>query len=449
MSGPKVVRIVTRDEIVAICLCRLARVDAALEHWIKVGRRYECLEDTEITAAQNRRNELAALIASERFMDLQKRAPQEEAFLRSDLELRLAKVAAEAAAARSRERRAAQAVASLVSALKRSGKPIGAELELALKRAAAGLGDENAVAAGFALLAAPDPAQSEAVRAHAIRLKEGDEHRSFTQWLAAQPTLPGEATLERLETRIASIAQLGDDARIADWKARLQTAAAESEPARRGLLIDSLDVELSRALTALRALAKGRQEALLLLAELKSTGISDAVLTANAITEASDLPTVEVLIAKGRKLLEVERASAAAAARRLAVLKGLAALGYEVTEGMSTAWVEEGRVVLRKAAQPGYGVELGSAETDRLQMRAVALTQAGVGPDPRGDIGVETTWCGDVTSLSVSLSETGGELLIERALAVGVTPLKRVEVADSASSLIAREGPVRLVRSRS
>jgi hypothetical protein len=448
MSGPKVVRIVTREELVSISLGHLARVDAALEQWIRVGHRNECLEDSEVTAAQERRDELAGLIASDRFTDLQKRAPQEEAFLRSDLELRLAKVAAEAAAARSRERRTAQAAASLLSTLKGSGKPIGAELELALERAAAGHRDDKAVATGFALLAAPDPAQSEAVRAHATRLKEDDERVSFTHWLAAQPMSPAEAALERLETSLASIAQLGDDARIADWKARLQTAAAEGEPARRGLLIDSLDVELGRALTALRALAKGQEEARLLLAELECSGISDAMLSANAITEASDLAAVEVLIAKGRKLLEAKRASAAGTARRAAVLKGLAALGYEVTEGMSTAWVEEGRVVLRKAAQPEYGVELGNAETDRLQMRAVAFTQAGVGPDPWGDIDVETTWCGDVASLTASLSETGGKLLVERARAVGVTPLKRIEAADAAPSLIAREAPVRQVRAR-
>ncbi|YCI88526.1 hypothetical protein M1D99_12320 [Pseudomonas sp. R3-41] len=39
----------------------------------------------------------------------------------------------------------------------------------------------------------------------------------------------------------------------------------------------------------------------------------------------------------------------AALARREAVLDGLASLGYEVREGMATAWVETGKVVLRKS----------------------------------------------------------------------------------------------------
>ena len=33
MSGPKVVRIVTREEILALCEGQLARVDAALADW--------------------------------------------------------------------------------------------------------------------------------------------------------------------------------------------------------------------------------------------------------------------------------------------------------------------------------------------------------------------------------------------------------------------------------
>ena len=68
----------------------------------------------------------------------------------------------------------------------------------------------------------------------------------------------------------------------------------------------------------------------------------------------------------------------APAARRRAILQGLSSLGYEVTEGMATAWVEQGRVVLRKAASPDYGVELGGGiQSDRLQVRAVAYGRNG------------------------------------------------------------------------
>jgi hypothetical protein len=55
------------------------------------------------------------------------------------------------------------------------------------------------------------------------------------------------------------------------------------------------------------------------------------------------------LLQRADFLIEAAVQSMAAEERRRAVLEGLAALGYEVSEGMATAWVDSGRVVLRKA----------------------------------------------------------------------------------------------------
>jgi hypothetical protein len=79
--------------------------------------------------------------------------------------------------------------------------------------------------------------------------------------------------------------------------------------------------------------------------------------------------------------------------------RGLIGLGYEVTEGMSTTFVKDGRLVLGSAARPDYGVEISAAAgSERMQMRAVALEVAGRGPDPGRDLDAETIWCGDVWS---------------------------------------------------
>ena len=69
------------------------------------------------------------------------------------------------------------------------------------------------------------------------------------------------------------------------------------------------------------------------------------------------------LVKRADFLIEAEVRAMAAEERRRAVLEGLASLGYEVSEGMATAWVKDGRVVLRKAANPGYGVELSGGST--------------------------------------------------------------------------------------
>ena len=56
MSGPTVVRVVTREELVAICQGQLARLDRALEHWISQGRRADALDEADIVHAQRRRD---------------------------------------------------------------------------------------------------------------------------------------------------------------------------------------------------------------------------------------------------------------------------------------------------------------------------------------------------------------------------------------------------------
>ena len=54
------------------------------------------------------------------------------------------------------------------------------------------------------------------------------------------------------------------------------------------------------------------------------------------------------------------------------MLEGLAALGYEVREGMATALAEKGRIVVRKPAATDYGIELGAPQgAARLQVRVV------------------------------------------------------------------------------
>jgi hypothetical protein len=93
----------------------------------------------------------------------------------------------------------------------------------------------------------------------------------------------------------------------------------------------------------------------------------------NAATPADRLAA---LVEECRALVSAEAQRKAAQSRRDVILQGLAKLGYEVHEGMTTAWAKDGRVVLRKPSLPGYyGVEAsGQAETSRLQVRAVALS---------------------------------------------------------------------------
>lgn len=438
MSGPKVVRIVTREEILEICAGLLARVDAALAEWTRIGRRNDCIDDQALAAATARRAALAALIAADRFMHLQKQAPIEEAFLRDDVQVRLAKVAAEQAAARSRGRRQREAAASLLRTLRAGGDALDPGLEHRLER-----GEADALAEGFQLLAGRSAAPT-ASRDLAQRLSEGASIRPVADWLSTRPVSDIDPAVARIDARIAELSPLVDEPTSAIWSVRLDEAL-DADPARRGLLLDGLDVATGRALTEARRRASVVIDLDLLAAELDAAGLPTAALRDGLKEIGPD--AIAGRIDEGRAALEAHRHARASAARRAAVLEGLAGLGYEVSEGMRTAWAQDGRLVVRSAARPDYGVEV-SAAGERMQMRPVAFDAGGVGPDPARDSDAETIWCGDVTALQGLLGDEGGGLVIEKSLPIGATPLKRIAVEGGSRSATAaapalRERPLR------
>jgi len=448
MSGPKVVRIVTREEILALCEGHLARVDAAMREWLRIGRRNDCVSDADVAQAEGRMARLRVLIKTNRFMDLQKQAPEEIAFLHQDMQGRLAKVADAAAKARSASRRQSEAAAALLAALRKKGADLEPDLEAALSRAAEGQPDTHALSRGFALLggdAAPDAAASHAL---AQSLKDGDSVQTLADWIAGQPSPPSDPVLERFERRLAELSLLAGAQETGAFEARLAAATAPGAEKRRSLVLDSLDLDLTAALVAARKREQLVQNLRLTLAELT---LVDAA-AAQAITvraERTD-PDTALLLADTQASLAKSRGAAAAQARRTAVLKSLAGLGYEVGEGLATAWVDQGRVVLRKAAQPDYGVEIsGDPAGARMQMRVVAFGGEGEAADLARDKDAETQWCGDVATLQAALTTAGASLVIERALAVGATPVKRVAAPASALSRAAREGPAQQTLSRS
>ena len=438
MSGPKVVRIVTREEILEICRGHLARVDAALEEWTRIGRRNDCVDAEAIAAATRRRDALAALVAADRFMDLQKQAPIEEAFLREDLTHRLAEVARRQAEARSRERRERDAGASLLRALEQRG-PVEPALAQGLRS-----GDAGALAEGFRALSAGAGAPA-ASAGLAASLREDERPRDLASWMAGRPPEPADPLLDRLDGRLAELAVALVGERLDGMRARLEEAWS-APPARRSLLLDGLDVETGRALETERRRAALLMDLRLVAAEIGAAGLEvDAYLSGADTLEPASL---ETRIEAARSALDAHRAQSAAAARREAVLEGLAKLGYEVTEGMSTSLAADGRVVLRSAGRPEYGVEVASAgATGRMQMRPVAFGLGTQGPDPSRDRDAETIWCGDVSTLQERLAEVGAGLEIERALPVGAVPLKRVAAAGVGTATATIEVPAARTRS--
>lgn len=439
MSGPKVVRIVTREEHEAICRGMLARIDAALEAWAEAGRRNECLDAATVEAARRRRDALAALAADGKFAEMQAQAPAEESFLRSDMRFRLEKAAAAKVAARTHARRRTEAAAALIRAAAAVGVVLPDEVMSGLER-----GEEAALAEGFRALAAKRPT-SQQKSTLAEQLRPGEHALSFSDWLAAQPAAPTDPDVERIEARLEELGALGQVGAIESLRKRLNEASGAPSP-RRGLLLDGLEVESGRVLAEARKAADLMSALRVLLAEMAQAGLPVAAFTVSegAVVAMQD---IQARLGAAEAALARHRADEAASARRAAVMKGLAGLGYEVREGMTTTFAASGRLVVADAARPGYGVEVsGAADGRQFQMRPVAFAAPGEPADTSRDRDAETIWCGQASELSRALAAGGGGMEIVRSLPVGATPLKRVFATDRA---VVDETEMGTVRERS
>ncbi|OYU37306.1 MAG: hypothetical protein CFE35_02805 [Novosphingobium sp. PASSN1] len=410
-------RVVTREEVLAICERLLGRVDAALTEWQRVGLRNDCLEDGAIAAAEARRAELARMIAADQFTELQKAAPREEAFLRQDIQERLGVAARRLAEARSRDRRAREAGVTLLRTLRAREAPIDNELAAKIER-----GDTAALSKGFDLLAA-EPNNLTTNLELAGKLQTNGQGKTFADWLALHAPPPLDPLVEVIALRLDTLKHLVSDEMLAGWQVRLDEA--ENAPlARRALVLDGLTVETARVHEAEEGRAAALFDLRLLLAEASAAGI---VVADVGRIEDSAITDIEARKAEIKTILDAHERETAAAARRAAVLDGLAGLGYKVSEGMTTTLAQEGRLVVRSAARQDYGVEITApAGATRIQMAPIAFTLGGAGPDPARDRDAETIWCSEVTELGARLAKAQGELVIENSLPIGARALKRI-----------------------
>lgn len=433
MSGTKVVRIVTREEILAICEQHLARLDAAIEGWTESGKRVNGIDETDIAAVHKRRDELRALLDANAFLDLQKAVPEEIKFLEEDAQARLAAAIERAAAERTRKRRRCAAANAVISKLRTAGKDVPTELLSLLEEIAAGnennADTDRAFADAYAILASNSATSvaQERTSEIAARLAAGERSTSLTEWRAGNLENDEDERLKRIDSFIVELGSLGGSNREI-FEQRIAAIGSEPSQARKRLLIDSLVADLADATRVAREnnylLAKLREQ---LAAVERFNSEAPRALSADlktAIT-ASNAAQAKELIASATALVTSELNRLAAEARRKAILQGLSSLGYEVQEGMATAFAKGDAVVMRHANTPGFGLEVnGSPEAERLQMRVVAFAPPGVPRDVSRDRDIEVQWCGDLNKLKDFLASAGGEIAIERSVAAGAVPVK-------------------------
>lgn len=425
MSGPKVVRIVTREEIIAICEGHLTQLDAAAAQWKRVGERNSVVDDSDVAQVRARVEAMQALLASEKFEELQKRVPAEIAFLNADVEKRIQKAADEAVSARKRARRSLAAARSVAAALRERGFDVPPELSDPGAAPAEAL--QQAFAAAFAVLSPKDEQQlSQQQIDLAAALGAGEERRAFTSWLADQPLEPEDPLDDRLEYTISELAALQPSA--AEPFRRRASELQGTRSSQKALLVDSLmlDLAVARRLASERFAVVSKIRAVG--DQLRNLGGDSSLgaLEDNYLETAESRHLHSVLVAAEASLARLRKERVAEAGRR-ALLEGLSKLGYDVRQGMETAWVKNGSIVIEGPSHHGYGVEVGGDPLGMVQLRTVRFGEGGAA-DAEADKDAETEFCTGFDRLRDDIAATGGEVSIVRALGIGATPVKRVRL---------------------
>jgi hypothetical protein len=201
---------------------------------------------------------------------------------------------------------------------------------------------------------------------------------------------------ERIEKLLVKLELLDDSNETTGLRSRLEALDGEQDQRQRRLLLDSLSLELSqtlqrRAREAERLAILDELEAQLGVFNAAPTGLKKAI-SAHRDGQGASLSdlrqAVETWCEQEALRLDGERV-------RSVVLSSLRELGYDVREGMTTAWVEGGSIVVQKAGSSQYGVELQDVD-GRMRTELVRFGDPGAPvteQQRQRDTEIEQQWC--------------------------------------------------------
>lgn len=440
MSGPKVIRIVTREELIAISKRHLAKLDESVAEWMRVCESKGLVELKEIDSVRKRQTEIHALLNTEKLTTIQKHVAQEIEYLRRDVEKRIEIAAGLAAKAKTMRRGLVNTAATLIESISNRKIHVPEDLLESLKAAKNDLAKgpeaaERAINKAIDFLA-PESLRnqvSKRQREIAQKLIDGQEATPNSR-LPVGLTTSIDDTCIRIDRLIAELEIETSPALVAPYIKRAEAINIEPSSDRRKLLTDSLTFDLAEKARERQKRDKLFRELTVLVSELRTFDSKAAETFSehiNQLREVVDITIANRLIQDIKSRIEDKQKKLAEKSRRDAVLRALSSIGYEVREGMMTALAENGSVTMHKPTNTDYGIELvGSGDAGRFQFRVVAFRSAGMPINVARDIAMENIWCSDLEKIKTIVAEEGGDISIVKAKQAGEIPIKIVEIAE-------------------
>lgn len=251
------------------------------------------------------------------------------------------------------------------------------------------------------------------------------------QKIDALPTI--DAAGERVERLLVQLELLGESSQIAGFAQRLENLALMVDASQRRLLTDSLALEIDAALNADRV-EQSRQASL---AELEAElsiyqAAPPALIEQLQRLQSQPQAVITEVAAQVRSWCDAEAQRQDGEQIRSLVLGSLRELGYDVREGMATAWAEGGQLMLQKPGSSDYGVELQDVN-GRVRTQVVRFGDPAAGlseQQKQRDVEVEQQWCTAHSAVLKNLQDAGLEAKILASRGIGELPLE-VRAVDS------------------
>jgi hypothetical protein len=436
MSGPKVIRTVTIEQLREEARVQLALVAESIRLWQKAAAGRDEATSSRLGRLIEEQNWIEVSLQADRFSDVATRSQAVVGAIRQDIQRLHEEQDARNARFRVQKRSLRLTAKSVLERCRRMGLVIPKDHQDKLKAAANGQAFDVQEIATIAarwleeVSGSDHRRKTDAQEALARSLSGTSRESSAGELLRHLEAEIADPRINAAEKQLAELARLGEQEAVEQFGQRLSTIVScepGSNSITRALAFDSLGLELSRAVKLARERAKLVTELASEVAAATATNdlkaCQQAILEAERALETRHLEQGRALIERIREIRETCQRVRAANAARQTILSGLKKLGYEVREGMLTTWAEKKRLAIRHPDRPGVALELaGSGDSGRMQTRMVAVE--GAARDSRSDKQVEEEWCGNLKTLQEAVANTGGTVQIEKALAAGIQPLK-------------------------
>ncbi|MCP9784285.1 hypothetical protein KBY83_13350 [Cyanobium sp. WKJ7-Wakatipu] len=239
---------------------------------------------------------------------------------------------------------------------------------------------------------------------------------------------------ERVGRLLVQLELLGESSQIAGFAQRLEDLVLVVDGSQRRLLTDSLALEIDAALSAdrveqIRQASLSELEAELAIYPAAPPALIEQLHNLKAQPKA----VITEVGAAVRNWCDAEAQRQDGEQIRSLVLGSLRELGYDVREGMATAWAEGGQLMLQKPGSRDYGVELQDV-SGRVRTQVVRFGDPAADPteqQKQRDVEVEQQWCTAHSAVLKNLQDAGLEAKILASRAIGELPLE-VRAVDSA-----------------